>query len=328
MSAGHAHPPSDDPFERALTVARGILPDQGPIGVFIHHNTLHAFQHLPFHEGVQAGADALGARPYLSLAEFRAAQRAGRIADVDIRCEIDKALGAHASETLVPGLSRAELWRLLMIGDWDTDDAAGLAFALGAGTAGTTLDDPLWMACLTRVRRGPALVRPDERRIRRHRDVLMELGDVDTDTAVHGELIRLGSGFLDQGQAHAVIPGRERGFLRAVTAMYRDGATAPRDCRGAEASMRAVCERETSAEDVIRDSLEALGVRGESVEPFLLATALALPGWGGMFSRLERHPEDNPDGPPVTLVDFLAVRLLLERHAVERACKSAGVSTE
>ncbi|MEQ1693896.1 MAG: putative inorganic carbon transporter subunit DabA, partial [Gemmatimonas sp.] len=58
------------------------------------------------------------------------------------------------------------------------------------------------------------------------------------------------------------------------------------------------------------------------------ATALALPGWGGMFSRLERHPEDNPDGPPVTLVDFLAVRLLLERHAVERACKRAGVSSD
>ncbi|MDQ8160895.1 MAG: Na-translocating system protein MpsB, partial [Gemmatimonadota bacterium] len=58
---------------RALAAAHGILPDQGPIGVFIHHNTLHAFQHLPFHEGVQAGAAALGARPYLSLREFRAA---------------------------------------------------------------------------------------------------------------------------------------------------------------------------------------------------------------------------------------------------------------
>ena len=65
-----------------------MLPDQGPIGVFIHHNTLHAFQHLPFHEGVQAGADALGARPYLSLREFRAALRRGRIADADLRHEI------------------------------------------------------------------------------------------------------------------------------------------------------------------------------------------------------------------------------------------------
>ena len=74
MSASAQHDAHEaDPVARALATAHGILPDQGPIGVFIHHNTLHAFQHLPFHVGVQAGAAALGARPYLSLREFRAA---------------------------------------------------------------------------------------------------------------------------------------------------------------------------------------------------------------------------------------------------------------
>ena len=62
MSGTHGALPAD-PYDRALARARGVLPDQGPIGVFIHHNTLHAYQHLPFHEGVQAGAADLGARP-------------------------------------------------------------------------------------------------------------------------------------------------------------------------------------------------------------------------------------------------------------------------
>ncbi|MCC6242852.1 MAG: DUF2309 family protein, partial [Gemmatimonadaceae bacterium] len=327
--SGHGHHElPHDPIDRALVRARGVLPDQGPIGVFIHHNTLHAFQHLPFHDGVQAGADALGARPYLSLDEFRGALQSGRIHDDDARVEIVQALGARANDLVLGSLTRAELWHVLMTSDADTDDVDGLVFSIAEGTARECTDMARWQACLARATRGPSCVLPDTRIVRRHRDVLVACGARDTDVIVHGELIRLSSGFLDQGQAHTVAPGRERGFLATILHYFTNGASAPRQCRGVDVAMRRVASEQQSARRIMEGALVELGIRGADVEPFVCANALALPGWTGMFSRLERHPEDQHDGPPVSMEEFLAVRLLYDVHAITQACAEFGLPTD
>lgn len=323
--SGHGLPASADPVVRALARAAGVLPDQGPIGVFVHHNTLHAYQHLPFHEAVQAGADALGAEPYLTLPAFRAAWRDGRIEDVDLRTEIGRALGPGGGDGVLGTLTRAELWHMLMVTGAESDDAAGLAYTIHAGVARECEDLPLWHACLARATRGPASAPPAPLPPRRHRDALVARGGTDTDIAVHGELVRLSAGFLDHGHAHATLPGRDRGFLAAVSALYAGGATAPRGCHGAEADMRGVAARGLEAMTVLRSALETLGVRGDDIEPFVFATALALPGWAGMFSRLERYPHEHAGATAPTLAEFMAVRLLLERRAVEQAAAALGV---
>ena len=38
------------PLARTIDYIAHLLPAQGPITVFIHHNTLHAFEDLPFTE--------------------------------------------------------------------------------------------------------------------------------------------------------------------------------------------------------------------------------------------------------------------------------------
>ncbi len=45
-----------------------FLPDQGPISTFIHHNTLHAFEHLDLHRGLSAASKIHGSHGYLSQA--------------------------------------------------------------------------------------------------------------------------------------------------------------------------------------------------------------------------------------------------------------------
>jgi uncharacterized protein YbcC (UPF0753/DUF2309 family) len=55
------------------------LPSQAPLKDFIHHNTLHAFQYLPFFEGLLEASERLGYKVLLTLDEYRALYRSGRI---------------------------------------------------------------------------------------------------------------------------------------------------------------------------------------------------------------------------------------------------------
>ena len=55
------------------------LPAQAPLKDFIHHNTLHAFQYLPFKEGIRKASRRFGYRVLLPLKEYRQAYRSGRI---------------------------------------------------------------------------------------------------------------------------------------------------------------------------------------------------------------------------------------------------------
>ena len=62
---------------------------QGPIGVFVHHNTLHAFQDLPFEQAVIEASHRFGAEPYMSEADYRAELARGRIQPRDIDAVLD-----------------------------------------------------------------------------------------------------------------------------------------------------------------------------------------------------------------------------------------------
>jgi uncharacterized protein len=311
-------------IERALDHARHILPDQGPIGVFVHHNTLHAFQHLPFHEAVPAGAELLGARAYLALDEFRHAYARGRIEAVDLDEALSRVLGASGDEPLPLGLSRRDLWRVLLLDGIDEDDAGGVRFVRDHAPTGP---DALQLAAESRLARTPrasGVMRP----ARRHRDALLALAGVDSDTPVNAELIRLSAVFLDHGQALQAMPHRVDGFLAATAYLFDAGAPEPRGCPGVRADVCDAVHAGSSARQVIETVLRTLGVPSSQAEDYLLRTALALPGWTGMFARLERHPEEHPIESRVALEDFLAVRLLHDRRAIEAEAHAAGLPVE
>src|SRR3990167_7736005 len=83
------------------------LPVQGPIKDFIHHNTLHAFQHLNFHEALKQAGEFYGAKSYMP-AEFYTGvpAEASAHAGEDLRSQCKAQLGEDWDLTIQPILIR------------------------------------------------------------------------------------------------------------------------------------------------------------------------------------------------------------------------------
>jgi uncharacterized protein YbcC (UPF0753/DUF2309 family) len=71
------------------------LPAQAPLKDFIHHNTLHSFQKLKFHQAIYSASAILGYRVSLSLSEYRALYHSKQISEDILKRVIVSRKGAH-----------------------------------------------------------------------------------------------------------------------------------------------------------------------------------------------------------------------------------------
>lgn len=111
---GHSGSAPSVRLRHALEHAAHFLPAQGPITVFIHHNTLHAFEDMPFEAAVVRGAETFGCQAYLSEDRYRQELRRGRIAFADLSAILKDDLGPRADETVDRLATRFEI-RLAML---------------------------------------------------------------------------------------------------------------------------------------------------------------------------------------------------------------------
>ncbi len=181
----------------------------------------------------------------------------------------------------------------------------------------------LWRIC----RDGTRQVATERTRHRefptRHAELLKQATSDDCDVLVNDLLIRFCAAFLDQGYANWSLPYREEGFLRSFAKMYSHSTLPTRWLRGLRQEMQRLVDDSTDPFDLIDQSLVALGVVGAEQDAFVLATLEALPGWAGMIWQMESNAEWTlRPAPQGTLVEFLAVRLILDRLAAAYVAKN------
>jgi uncharacterized protein YbcC (UPF0753/DUF2309 family) len=325
----------------AIGLAAELLPAQGPISLFIHHNTLHAFEGLPFEQAVIEAAELLGGRPFLAEERYREAIARGRVLERDLRAELAGAAGADAEAELGLGLpTRLRLReRVLLHGvrrsagselDWvlaETDVLRRLrpdlegelrARLLRGHASEAEAVGALWRACQAHAQRLGPEPAPRPRTPQRHRDLLLAATGEDSDALVHPLLIRLCAAYLDQGIAYWSMPDRELGLYRAFLRLYgAPGGSRERWLVGLAAELAQEDARRSSPLASALRTLARLGVPEAEWEGFVARTLLALRGFAGMLHQLAVRPDRVPAfAPPTALEDLLAVQLLLEARAL------------
>lgn len=101
-------------LRQAIEHASHYLPSQGPIRVFVHHNTLHSLEHLPFDEAVRRSVDLFGSQPFWSEERYQQELAKGRIRQEDIAAVLLEDLGEQAS-ALIGFLGTRYHFRLAML---------------------------------------------------------------------------------------------------------------------------------------------------------------------------------------------------------------------
>jgi len=330
-------------LSHTLEHAAHLLPAQGPIGVFIHHNTLHAFQHLPFEDAVCAASKVFGTEPFLREEVYLDYLKTNRICVKDVEAVLE----LESSETILPGrLDRRTLRKELLIAGprrfepatirWHMEET-DLLQSLRSGAepslasrlrtrgreAETAALRELFIACRGLVEEKDNEATPASR----PREVLLHETGIDLDEVVHPLLIRLCGAFLDQGMAYWPMPDRQQGFFRCVSSLLSQGLVVfPEHLEklGSEFTAQRKAEMDSCA--VVISMLYRLGVPETDWERVIQAEFLALPGWAGIMHCLEQDPKLAPqEHLPCSLLDYLAVRLTMEAVAAASIGKAKGI---
>lgn len=296
-----------------------VLPAQAPIRDFVHHNTLHGFQQLPFTEALAAARRLTGARTYWPEARFRACYAAGRITRDDLAAALVEAGIGDLAQPVAGGLDRRTVLLAALLGGEQPADAERIAWLeRERGLAG----DALWARC----RQLTGGARPAGENWRAlagerwaalcarvgddwtWRSLLEYLSGEDVLERVRGILQRHLAAHLDLGLAAWRNPAREQGFYAA----WRASA-------GLDLHWE-LDELPDARDEILHLPGDPLAVLVEELATLLPEAhwygyierlMLELPGWSGMFLWRDRHP--GYAEAPVAMVELLAVRVLLER---------------
>lgn len=278
-----------------------LLPVQGPIKDFIAGTKVPLFVPLPFEDGLKRAESLYKSRSYMDLGYYREKFNSNEISnnaiDEAIRYHIpiqnndNASLIRHALFNFVEIFDEITFRKILMRNKFSYDDANEVMQKLHL-----KLDDQQ---------------KPSARFVMQQR--------VDEPIAhdVNAILFRLLGAYLDQGVNLWPFLDQFSGFKQAVLML----ATKSELPLAYFVNNRNVASMLNADSDVVITTILGKFLAAqEDYRNFLVESVLDHPGWSGMVNMIEKFPSSIAKKRPITLQDFLAVKLALEWQFVRFKC--------
>ncbi len=383
-------------LQKAIAHFEHVLPGQAPIKDFVHHNTLHGFQHLDFFDALKAAHEITGAYGYLPPGQYRRFFGEGRITREDLDAALDATESLDADRPVArlgsTELRRRDIYKAVLLTslkpvtgcqfNWQMEERNALAsfqrdipkesrqrLLDEAGKEEEAAIAELWSAILEKLGLEGFILHPEElldlsaaqaermigklamdeqaesndhllihRLVRKDAESVREglfsqVGETitlsgllksvtgrDLMDEIRPMIVRQLANYLDQGVASWHSRDRAQGFYQA----WRHNALADyawvfEDMPDWKDQVESLPD---DAMDTIIGEMMRLGLSEEHWFHYLERMSLELPGWSGMFLWRHLNPGyEGLDDIRVEMIDYLAVRLVLERLYAQRLCR-------
>ena len=279
-----------DKIEHAIKHAKHLMPEQGPLPFFVHHNTIHHFETYDFFEGVKQAGRAYGAKAFMSEEEFLLAFERGRITADALQKQIEEYIRRH----------------MLSI-------QPDMLFMLMTNKPKVR---PVPDGRILRFVNDTAYQRPGY-----YKEAIQITHNQDIDDLIQPVLFRFLSSYFDFGLAYWPIPNREKGLWHCFCEIYsKSGFFSTKFLKTLTRVVAWV--KRYPYDEAIAILLQHLAITDEHLDDYMFRTLYRYKGWVGTIKALETMPEWIPKHDiKAVFKEVIPVILVLELAAFKSICK-------
>ncbi len=280
-------------LQQALEEAKSKLPEQGPLEFFVHHNTLHHYEHLDFFEAIKQAAFDYNCNALMSD-EYYLTQYKHRYIN-------KKQLFASIAEH---------------INKYDIKLPVEIIYNLITYKKYSDNNDHKSLGIIKSLREAHV-----EQKQFFYKKAIIKNLNIDIDYIISPYLLKFFAHYFDQGSAYWPMINKNHGMLKAFCNLHSTCYLLDEDFIK-KLTPIIIENKNKNAEQLIIYILQQLNIDNSDVGSYLFELTYRYKGWSSLIKSLENHPKWLKKQQLIpSFIDYVAIILLSEYAAIKSITK-------